>query len=190
MYIFSNSTLALLERARRNFEKNENVPGFGNAFQHVVLHGLRRITPYKDVYINSGAGQPDIFNNVAGFEVKTTKSAQVALDDNSLTVRKQFLSAKKSFMIAVLRVDSLPYRFWLLDSITDSPATASLLNEVVPGYSVPAELETKLAENIESVIDAVGTRFTDVESPSAASVALKIFSTSMELKRKYELSSQ
>jgi hypothetical protein len=110
MMILCNATMALLSRSRENFEARRNVQGFGNAFQHVVQIALRRLPGFEDVYINSGAGQPDIFNGQSGFEVKTTASDRIDFDGNYSDIRNQFLRDRKPFRIVILRVDTLPLR--------------------------------------------------------------------------------
>lgn len=171
--ILSNSTMALLGRSRDNFETRRNVQGFGTAFQHVVQIALRRLPDFEDVYINSGAGQPDIFNRNNGFEVKTTTADQLVFDGNYSDIRNQFISDGHPFRIVVLRVDTLPYRFWVLNVGPNSPANATLVASEVPGYETDVELETALAQSIEYVVCTAGTAFTGASSPTDASNTLR-----------------
>ena len=187
--IFCNATLALLSRSRENFDARRNVQGFGTAFQHIVQIALRRLPGFEDVYINPGAGQPDIFNGHSGFEVKTTASDHVSFDGNYGDIRNQFLRDGKPFRIVVLRVDTLPYRFWVLSVGPDSPATASLAATEVPGYESDLGFEAQLAQSIKHVVCTSGTSFSDAASPTDVSNVLRqMFQIEGELELVYTAS--
>ena len=186
MKILSNATMALLSRSRENFDSRRNVQGFGTAFQHIVQIALRRLPGLEDVYINPGAGQPDIFNGVSGFEVKTTASDRIDFDGNYCDIRNQFLQDGKPFRIVILRVDILPYRFWVLNVGHDSPATASLASTEVPGYESDLDFEAMLAHSVEHVVCTSGTLFSDAVSPTDVSNVLRqMFQIDGELERAY-----
>jgi hypothetical protein len=186
MMILCNATMALLSRSRENFEARRNVQGFGSAFQHVVQIALRRLPGFEDVYINSGAGQPDIFNGQSGFEVKTTASDRIDFDGNYSDIRNQFLRDRKRFRIVILRVDTLPYRFWVVNVGPDSPATASLISTEVPGYESDLGFEAQLANCIKHVVCTSGTLFSDATSPTEVSNVLRqMFHIDGDLERAY-----
>lgn len=186
MMILGNATLALLSRSRENFDARRNVQGFGTAFQHIVQIALRRLPGFEDVYINPGAGQPDIFNGQSGFEVKTSASDHVRFDGNYSDIRTQFLRDGKPFRIVVLRVDTLPYRFWVLNVGPDSPATASLAATEVPGYDSDLAFEALLAQSIRHVVCTSGTLFSDAASPTeVSSVFRQMFQIEGELERAF-----
>lgn len=186
MMILCNATMALLSRSRENFEERRNVQGFGSAFQHVVQIALRRLPGFEDVYINSGAGQPDIFNGQSGFEVKTTASDRIDFDGNYSDIRNQFLRDRKPFRIVILRVDTLPYRLWVVNVGPDSPATASLATTEVPGYETDLDLEAQLANCIKHVVCTSGTLLSDATSPTEVSNVLRqMFHIDGDLERAY-----
>jgi hypothetical protein len=178
--------MALLSRSRENFDSRRNVQGFGTAFQHIVQIALRRLPGFEDVYINPGAGQPDIFNGHSAFEVKTTASDRIEFDGNYSEIRNQFLRDGKPFRIVILMVDTLPYRLWVLNVGPDSPAIASLAATEVPGYESDLGFEAMLSQSIEHVVCTSGTLFCDAVSPTAVSNVLRqLFQIVGELERAY-----
>lgn len=162
----SNAAITLLTRCLARCSAQE----FGRRFQGAVAAALHRIEGYRGCYANLGAGQPDIFVNGVGFEVKSSAGGNCPLDDqNYLEVRGQFTR----FFLVGMRTDMQPLSIWVLNIPRNFVGAVQLTS--VGNAETPSdpELESALAAQLSVVLEEAGTRWSDAADQGEAWEAIK-----------------
>lgn len=169
MIQLSHAADALLDRCLACCNERHAPQSFGSFFQHAVAQALGRIDRYRGCYANPGAGQPDVIAGDTGFEVKTHMGVSIELTGNYAAIRTQYAR----FRLIFLRTDLRPFQFGVLEVPETVPRRINLGAAVAEGLTVDADLEIQLGNELSATLEAVGTDWSDAQSPDQAREVLQ-----------------